>query len=345
MTVSGLKFYRGTSDITANVSIKNKLNNNLKVGGSNLVSGSAVSDVVYITWDVTATDEEIIPKGSSQTYYLKGSVSGASAGESISFYIADDTTSLGTAFAAAADFGVAHANDTAAWSTTQAYTGGAYSAKLAKTTDATGSTYVQFTPNTGITLADLDDIDADPEWSFWRFLSATTTNWMQMELRFTASTNTDPEGAGHVDVTLMPLQNTLGTAAWVKTSIVATDKPAWCYYGNDPTDGTAFDACSNFGVADLTGIETDINAESAMTAGGDSASDWVLTRVRMELWEAIARTCYVDDVTIAGVTYAMEPMNFIWSDNSAISHSTSTADWINGYLVNDLATDTHTLSY
>ena len=37
--------------------------------------------------------------------------------------------------------------------------------------------------------------------------------------------------------------------------------------------------------------------------------------------------------------------NFLWSDNSQTSHTTSTADWTNGYLVDDLSTSSLTLSY
>jgi hypothetical protein len=32
-----------------------------------------------------------------------------------------------------------------------------------------------------------------------------------------------------------------------------------------------------------------------------------LTRVRVEIWEAVARDCWIDEVTINGITYSFEP--------------------------------------
>ena len=91
--VSGLVLKRVSDDITSNVSIRNPQGQNLKTGGSNLVTtGVAANTYVYLTWDKAATDEEIIPAGESRTYYLRGSVSGAASGDSFSAYIPDDAT-------------------------------------------------------------------------------------------------------------------------------------------------------------------------------------------------------------------------------------------------------------
>jgi len=52
-----------------------------------------------------------------------------------------------------------------------------------------------------------------------------------------------------------------------------------------------------------------------------------------------------DDTSYASpATYSVSIGNFVWSDRSALSHSTSTSDWMNGYLVDTLATDAYTLS-
>jgi hypothetical protein len=191
---------------------------------------------------------------------------------------------------------------------------GRYSAKIVHTA-VEGSAYAQFVPintmgATTITPDCLATIDADPEWSFWYMVPTATNVWsVQLELHFVSENYTDT-GYGFVDVTLMPLQYTNTDGEWHKVSIVATDKPAWCYYGSDPTDGTEFFKMSNWHLADLTGILTDINAEAAMIAGSDTADDWLLTRVKLEVYEGVERTTYVDDTTIEGITYRFEKGKF-----------------------------------
>lgn len=113
--------------------------------------------------------------------------------------------------------------------------------------------------------------------------------------------------SGLVDITVMPYQAPyVGTGAWVECDLTSASGIA-IYYGNDPTDFTSFGGTP---VATLADVEALINAEAAMVAGGDNASNWVLTMVGVELWEGGARTCYVDDVTIGGVLYALEPNSY-----------------------------------
>jgi hypothetical protein len=333
ITVGYYTFYRGSTPLTADVTITDQISNNL--------TGVVTSPVSIATTNVivtfTGTKEEVVAKGTSNTYYLKATVGVSAVGDSITFRIANDITNLGSTVVTAANFGVAHANDTAAWSTTKSV--GAYSAALTKTADLAGSTYVQFVPTPGITLADLATVGDSSTWSFLHLEGATTTtNWVQLELRFTAPTNTDPDGAGHVDVTLMPLQNTAGSITWVTKSVLKTSGRAE-FYGNMLVGGAAFsDQTVGLTLANLPAlIET---ADTTTTATGA----WQLTRVRFELWEAIARTTYIDNVVIAGVTYAVEPANLIWSDNSVVAHTVYTADWANGYLVADLPVAPLTLS-
>jgi hypothetical protein len=188
----------------------------------------------------------------------------------------------------------------ASWSVADSYNG-SVSALLTQAA-AAGSTYVQVTPPTGITLGQMSAITAD-KWGLWFNLQDSTNGGPQVELRFIAPTNVNPDGAGHVDVTL--LTPTVGTGAWVNRTY--TGAFPCMYYGNDPFDGTAFDGP----VDTLANAETSINAEAAMLAnGGFVASNWVLSRVRVEVWDAGARTCYVDDLMVNGRTYSFEPAQY-----------------------------------
>ena len=206
------------------------------------------------------------------------------------------------------ELGAAPTCGSAAWAAVPAAHAGTYSAALTHAVTNVGSVYVQFAPQAGITAANLATFTAN----FWHYIPATASNWVQMELRFTAPCSTTPNGANHVDVTIMALQGYTGTAAWVQTSITNASMANW--YGNDAA-GTGFgDAV----LQPLTGILADIDATMTVTA-----TTWQLTRVRMELWEGIARTCYVDDVTLLGGTYPMEPVALFKSVDGGHSWATS----------------------
>ena len=191
---------------------------------------------------------------------------------------------------------------TATWSKTSV-DDGKYSVKLVHT-DVTGSISVYYAPQDVFYLGDLDSIAANPEWSFWYKSSAasnTNAGWgPQIELRFVAPGNTDPEGTGHVDITLMPLQHVTLDASWHKLVITKTMVSA-IYYGNDPTDGTAFGYF--VGGSDLAQMEGLINNEAAMKAAepDDTCGAWTLARVKIELWDGIVQTFYIGDVTINGI--------------------------------------------
>jgi len=187
----------------------------------------------------------------------------------------------------------------ASWSVAQQYDGTTSALLVADA--VTGSTYVQFTPQTGIKLNQLDTITTG--WSVAHRLENATSNGPQVELKFQKRGTATPDGVAHVDVTLLPYQTT-GTGAWVVSQLTGAATNA-LYYGNDPVDGTAF---SDGGVALLNTVEAAINAEGVM--GSDSASAWELTRVRVELWEAGARDCWIDQVTINGKVYSFEPASF-----------------------------------
>ena len=184
----------------------------------------------------------------------------------------------------------------AEWSTVQQFAG-TQSVRLHKGgSGAAGSTHFQMVPPTGITLAAWQvAIDLDAGWySFYHWLQAINANWMQMEFRFE-----DPNGDGWVEITAVPLQGTLGTVAWVQHPLITTDLGG---YGGIGELGASF---FNFGpLTQLTGMEAAINGEGVVV----NASDWILERVRLELWEPEPeRTGYVDSIVIHNVAYTIEP--------------------------------------
>ncbi len=184
----------------------------------------------------------------------------------------------------------------AEWSTVQKQAG-TQSVKLSKAGSGNaGSTHFQMTPPAGITLAAWQvAIDLDAGWyNFYHWLQAIRANWVQMEFRFE-----DPNSDAWVEITAMPLQAALGVAAWVQQNLITTDEGG---YGGVGETGASF---FNFGpLTQLTGMEAAINGEGDVT----NASDWILERVRLELWEPEPeRACYVDTITVHNVAYTIEP--------------------------------------
>ncbi len=196
-----------------------------------------------------------------------------------------------------AQLSVREPNDALAeWSTVQQFAG-SQSVKLFKGGSGNdGSTHFEMVPPAGITLAAWQiaiDLDAG-HYSFYHWLEALRANFVQMEFRFE-----DPNTDAWVEITAMPLQNELGTGAWVQHPLITTDTGG---YGGIGETGLSF---FNFGpLTQMTGMEAAVNGE----ANVDDASDWVLERVRLELWEATPeRTCYVDSIVVHNVAYTIEP--------------------------------------
>ena len=194
-----------------------------------------------------------------------------------------------------ATLGIRQPNDARAeWSTVQQFAGD-YSVKLFKAgSGSAGSTHFQMVPPTGITLTNWTTGIAAGQYSFYHWLQALRANFPQMEFRFE-----DPNSDGWVEITWMGLQNTLGTAAWLQAILLDADTGG---YGGRGETGLSF---FNFGpLTAMSGMEAAINGEGVVT----SASDWILERVRLELWEASPeRTCYVDSIVINNVAYTIEP--------------------------------------
>ncbi len=196
-----------------------------------------------------------------------------------------------------ATLSVREPNDAIAeWSTVREFAG-SQSVRLYKGGSGNaGSTHFQMVPPTGITLAAWQTaIDLDAGWySFYHWLQALTANWPQFEFRFE-----DPNSDAWVEITAVPLQGTLGTAAWLQLALLTTHNGG---YGGVGETGTSF---FNWGpLTLLSGMEAAVNGEGAVT----NASDWILERVRLELWETTPeRTCYVDSIVVNNVAYTIEP--------------------------------------
>ncbi len=186
----------------------------------------------------------------------------------------------------------------AEWSNAHAYAG-TWAAKLYKGgTGNDGSTHLQITPPTGETLANWTIGCAANEYSFWYYYAAITGNWVQMEFRFE-----DPTAGseGWVEITAVPHQATLGTAAWLQYDLASDPVVGFGGWGELGEGQSFFD----WDLGDtVSTVEATINALPQV----DNCSDWILTRVRLELWEATpARTAWVDSVKLNGVTYTVEP--------------------------------------
>jgi len=202
----------------------------------------------------------------------------------------------------------------AEWSTV-ASSDGAVSCLLTKAGEE-GSTYVEWpavaiTGKYAIHVSDLDTIVSG--WGINYLLQLNKHYGPQIELRFTCPMATNYSGVGHVDITLQPGSSPrygVGSGAWLSPSRSITSATSYAiFYGWDNFDGTMFSEVS--GNQLLSATETNINAITVAEHGAlASVSDWVLTKVRVELWEAEARTCYVDDVMIGGRLYSFEPVQF-----------------------------------
>ncbi len=184
---------------------------------------------------------------------------------------------------------------TSVWSTAQKKTGSS-SVLLTHTTEGAGSVYVDFVPLATETLATFqaDITAATNDWTFeWSMASAGAVNGPQIELYFD-----DPDSTGFLEVTAVGLQGVTGSgiSTFVKETLASGTLAGYGGWGEAGVSGSFF----NWGpLTALSGIEAAVNGESDVT----SASDWVLTRVRVELWESTTLAAHIDDIEIAGVTY------------------------------------------
>jgi len=172
-----------------------------------------------------------------------------------------------------------------------------------------GSTHLEIIPMPGETLADFDGGAEDYGWDHKR--SAVTTNWEHFELRFS-----DRDSAAWVEVTI-PHQNLLGTNAWVTETLELDDPVA--FNGVTP-EGHSFADWANLATNEVQNSEALlnvlINAEDVATV---DCGDWELDRIRIELWENVARTVYINEVEINGnkTCNPIEPTPMVFSSGDA----------------------------
>jgi len=166
---------------------------------------------------------------------------------------------------------------------------GSYSVKLVSDTGDSGDLHVEFIPAAGTTLSDLEALTND--WGFWYyFTAAALANGPQLELKFTSGTD-------FVDITVMAAQHEHAVHdAWEEV-VLADDLISVGYFGSV----VGFEAGAG---------QTLAQAIDAVLTADPDCGDWELTLVQAEIYmaEATARTCYIDDITIDGVTYELEPI-------------------------------------
>lgn len=196
---------------------------------------------------------------------------------------------------------IAPTHSYATWSVTQKQAG-SYSALLTKLgTDGDRSTHLQIVPTAGLTLNDLQEAitDATPEWSFYHYLASGdgVQNGPQFEFLFE-----DPDSHGWLEVTCVGLQGYTGTDAWVKEALAGA---TLCGFGGQTPDGSSVFEWGP--LTALTGLLAAVNAAWDTAESGEVATNYLLERVRVELWELAARTAYIDTIVLDGVAYAVEP--------------------------------------
>jgi len=195
----------------------------------------------------------------------------------------------------------------AEWSQEYVYPGANYSVKLSKAaTGDYGSTHVQITPSgaaAALTCAKWTALAARWGWDYRRSVTAGVAWWIGMECRFS-----DPNSNSWIDIT-STASVIAGTGIWASMTCGAGEVTTAYYGGWSELDGSF----SNFAPQAWAGLV------AACAAGGagvgcplqnavTALTTWVLTRVRLELWEtATERQCFVQNIYLEGVAYNLEP--------------------------------------
>lgn len=186
-------------------------------------------------------------------------------------------------------------------------TEGSYSVKLSKpATGPYGSTHVQITPSgaaAALTCAEWTALAARWGWDYRRSVTVGVAWWIGMECRFE-----DPNSNSWIDIT-STAEVIAGDGIWASATMGAGAFLTAYYGGWSELDGSF----SNFAPQAWAGLV------AAAAAGGagvgcpnqnavTALTTWVLTRVRLELWEtATERSVHVDNIYLEGVAYNLEP--------------------------------------
>jgi len=194
----------------------------------------------------------------------------------------------------------------AEWSDEQ-YVTGTQSVKLSKPDGgAYGSTHVEFTPTgaaAALTIAEFVTQAGTWGWDYFR-VGAVGTYWEQMECRFT-----DPLSNSWVDITVQVDVAALGAENWETKDLEGGD---FCFYGGWSEQDGSF---SEYAAGTITLVTDGTHLTGAAPLGPSAqilvtgaVTGWVLTRVRMELWETgTPKYVYIDNVVLEGQTFTLEP--------------------------------------
>ena len=199
-----------------------------------------------------------------------------------------------------ATLGIRQPNDAKAEWDSVNHQAGSYSAKLTKTGSGNaGSTHLEVVPS-GVTFASFNtNMAINDKYTFYYMHQlGITGNFTQIEFRFE-----DPDSDnGHVEITAVPFQTHAGLGIWTKYDENVDGPSKVGYYGENEV-GTRMDDWS-LATATTQSIKGIIDA---LTIDGD-ADNWVLTRVRYELYESSpARYACIDTIVINGSAYTVEP--------------------------------------
>lgn len=189
----------------------------------------------------------------------------------------------------------------AEWSTEQ-FQSDSHSVKLSKPA-STGyvCTYIELEPlpaAAGLKVSDLAGCTDDWGWSHFR--APIEAYWEMTAFRFK-----DPNSEAFVDITVQVDVMELGVAEWEAETLLNTT--ALCFYGGWTETGGPF---GRYTTAFLTNVATEIQNTIAEDDGPVfiNVADWVLTMVRVQLYETgPARHVYIDDVILKDIKHTLEP--------------------------------------
>lgn len=317
--IGQFKLYRGTTDLSSQVSIFTKYGTNAETAAD--ISGTGTSgyaETLTVTWDDTTSREETITTGTTNTYYLEANVSGSSTGDNLSINIADDTVQM------AATAGVDEFKGTASSQ------GGAqvwrYSQVVSGDADCTND-FVYFDVNGDGSYAASAD---------FAFAAAGTTepttcasapghnSYLGGVLRVGADAN----NANDNDTLYWDLDAGGTFTAASEVAIAAGGS------GVSNDGALANNAAMTYALLYTNGttLYFDVNANGANNDG----TDYVITTSA----STASGTANVEQTTAN--------MNFVWSDQgeaSGTTHATTTSAWTNGVNVDNLATQSLSLSF
>ncbi|MBL4694753.1 S-layer homology domain-containing protein [Candidatus Gracilibacteria bacterium] len=337
--LGNFKFFRDTTDLTDDVDITSfgdstvLDNEDLEATSTDGLPGSADNGAVaydgnaVVTFNDSASAEEVIPAGATKTYYLKATANAVDAtGDTVSVYVADDTYTITNGTASAHEFDVSrlkYIDATTGTSSDVAAEAIVYDLDD-DSTASDGNTCSNSTDDItlGGTATDCGAIAAATIGDF-KWLDSTTG----------VSADTAVEGI---------VYDANGDSALADGAVCTNASENITLFGTVSDCGTivAITATDLFlgvdaGSADYVGY--DGNADTVNGASGDAVC--TLLTDNEDLGGTAPALCETVSKT-GGSTHS-----FIWSDNSNTSHSTATTDWVNGFLVDNLSTTTHTLSF